>query len=176
MENASRGKTLWKTMKQRLGFNAISICGSSWSLQTSDNNDQISAPLRRRTGLRQISEGNTVEGMNLATALAAERGRNGPEEETIGQNVGKPFRSLLGQLQGSAAAAAGNDPTRKRRGIGEEIEGFDSMCCVCMERKKDAAFIPCGHTYCRVCSRELWLNRGCCPLCNCSITDVLDIF
>ncbi|KAK1306431.1 hypothetical protein QJS10_CPA10g01535 [Acorus calamus] len=49
-------------------------------------------------------------------------------------------------------------------------------CCVCMERHKGAAFIPCGHTFCRVCSRELWVSRGNCPLCNGSILEILDIF
>ncbi|KAG6479026.1 uncharacterized protein LOC122020749 [Zingiber officinale] len=50
------------------------------------------------------------------------------------------------------------------------------MCCVCMVRHKGAAFIPCGHTFCRTCSRELWLGRGSCPLCNRQILEVLDIF
>nr|KYP58278.1 hypothetical protein KK1_004577 [Cajanus cajan] len=54
--------------------------------------------------------------------------------------------------------------------------GNDSVCCVCMGKKKGAAFIPCGHTFCRVCSRELWLKRGTCPLCNRSILDILHIF
>ncbi|KAK9151551.1 hypothetical protein Syun_009860 [Stephania yunnanensis] len=56
---------------------------------------------------------------------------------------------------------------------GDEMGG---MCCVCMGRRKGAAFIPCGHTFCRVCSRELWLNRGSCPLCNRSILEILDIY
>ncbi|KAK6163157.1 hypothetical protein DH2020_000021 [Rehmannia glutinosa] len=34
--------------------------------------------------------------------------------------------------------------------------GYNS-CCVCMVRHKGAAFIPCGHTFCRLCSRELWV-------------------
>lgn len=49
-------------------------------------------------------------------------------------------------------------------------------CCVCMIRSKGAAFIPCGHTFCRLCSRELWVQRGNCPLCNTAILQVLDIF
>nr|GMD23334.1 E3 ubiquitin-protein ligase LUL4 [Ipomoea batatas]GMD26318.1 E3 ubiquitin-protein ligase LUL4 [Ipomoea batatas] len=49
-------------------------------------------------------------------------------------------------------------------------------CCVCMVRHKGAAFIPCGHTFCRLCSRELWVQRGSCPLCNNSISEILDIF
>ncbi|XP_048540818.1 formin-like protein 13 [Triticum urartu] len=49
-------------------------------------------------------------------------------------------------------------------------------CCVCMARAKGAAFIPCGHTFCRACARELLAGRGRCPLCNAAILDVLDIF
>ncbi|XP_061362735.1 uncharacterized protein LOC133306431 [Gastrolobium bilobum] len=49
-------------------------------------------------------------------------------------------------------------------------------CCVCMVRHKGAAFIPCGHTFCRMCSREIWVSRGNCPLCNNLISEVLDIF
>lgn len=61
---------------------------------------------------------------------------------------------------------------------GEAVSAADERmaCCVCMARKKGAAFIPCGHTFCRVCSRDLWTSRGSCPLCNSLIFDILDIF
>lgn len=49
-------------------------------------------------------------------------------------------------------------------------------CCVCMIRHKGAAFIPCGHTFCRLCSRELFVQRASCPLCNNLILEILDIF
>ncbi|KAI9182527.1 hypothetical protein LWI28_026235 [Acer negundo] len=54
--------------------------------------------------------------------------------------------------------------------------GIEYNCCVCMVRHKGAAFIPCGHTFCRLCSRELWVQRGNCPLCNNFIVEILDIF
>ncbi|GFY99381.1 RING/U-box superfamily protein [Actinidia rufa] len=54
--------------------------------------------------------------------------------------------------------------------------GDYNNCCVCMVRHKGAAFIPCGHTFCRLCSRELWVQRGNCPLCNGFILEILDIF
>lgn len=59
---------------------------------------------------------------------------------------------------------------------GEEEGGMEYNCCVCMVRSKGAAFIPCGHTFCRLCSRELWVQRGNCPLCNGFILEILDIF
>ncbi|XP_022727885.1 uncharacterized protein LOC111283580 [Durio zibethinus] len=58
----------------------------------------------------------------------------------------------------------------------EASRGIEYTCCVCMIRHKGAAFIPCGHTFCRLCSRELWVQRGSCPLCNGFILEILDIF
>nr|XP_011458174.1 PREDICTED: uncharacterized protein LOC101292359 [Fragaria vesca subsp. vesca]XP_011458175.1 PREDICTED: uncharacterized protein LOC101292359 [Fragaria vesca subsp. vesca] len=69
-----------------------------------------------------------------------------------------------------AAAAA-----EEKQG-GEEGGGVEYSCCVCMVRHKGSAFIPCGHTFCRMCSRELWVQRGNCPLCNNFILEILDIF
>ncbi|XVF87800.1 hypothetical protein PTKIN_Ptkin18bG0150100 [Pterospermum kingtungense] len=127
-------------------------------------------------------------GMNLAAALAAERHLRAAQEPEGGNEVGPtsnginrsspatPLRVSLMRLleedmeEGKGGGGGG--------GVGVAVGemGNDSMCCVCMGRKKGAAFIPCGHTFCRVCSRELWLNRGSCPLCNRSILEILDIY
>ncbi|KAI8000402.1 hypothetical protein LOK49_LG09G00228 [Camellia lanceoleosa] len=121
-------------------------------------------------------------GMNLAAALAAERDYRAAQESDGGDGSpvgptgevteGTPLRVSLMRLLEETDGWDGERETREERGL----VGCDSMCCVCMERKKGAAFIPCGHTFCRVCSRELWLNRGSCPLCNRSIIEILDIF
>ncbi|KAI3925952.1 hypothetical protein MKW98_028088 [Papaver atlanticum] len=63
---------------------------------------------------------------------------------------------------------------KEKGSAGMTIEEY--KCCVCMVRPKGAAFIPCGHTFCRLCSRKLWVNRGNCPLCNSFILEILDIF
>ncbi|XP_026384222.1 uncharacterized protein LOC113279770 [Papaver somniferum] len=63
---------------------------------------------------------------------------------------------------------------KEKGSAGMTIEEY--KCCVCMIRPKGAAFIPCGHTFCRLCSRKLWVNRGNCPLCNSFILEILDIF
>ncbi|XP_020248227.1 pre-mRNA-splicing factor cwc24-like [Asparagus officinalis] len=55
-------------------------------------------------------------------------------------------------------------------------EGMYNACCVCMVRHKGPAFIPCGHTFCRLCSKELFVSRGNCPLCNGFILEILNIF
>ncbi|KAL2630799.1 hypothetical protein R1flu_015485 [Riccia fluitans] len=56
-------------------------------------------------------------------------------------------------------------------------DGMDpAVCCVCMEGRKGAAIIPCGHTFCRTCAWEVWNKRGVCPLCNIKIHSVLKIY
>uniref|UniRef100_A0ACD6ABQ6 Uncharacterized protein n=1 Tax=Avena sativa TaxID=4498 RepID=A0ACD6ABQ6_AVESA len=75
--------------------------------------------------------------------------------------------------QKQAAAAAGDEEEEDGEGREEEMV---HVCCVCMVWHKGAAFIPCGHTFCRLCSRELWVSRGNCPLCNGFIQEILDIF
>ncbi|XP_023544359.1 uncharacterized protein LOC111803967 isoform X1 [Cucurbita pepo subsp. pepo] len=130
--------------------------------------------------------------MNLATALAAERRlRASPRGAEGGfvESSNNDFDSLGGMMVTETPLKVslirllketdGSDGGRGSLGVAEkkrEEAGNDSMCCVCMGRKKGAAFIPCGHTFCRVCSRELWLNRGFCPLCNRPIMEILDIF
>ncbi|BFG27405.1 hypothetical protein CerSpe_136790 [Prunus speciosa] len=134
----------------------------------------------------------TGSGMNLAAALAAERQFRAPQESDGGGSVvgpagngsagatapGTPMRvslmRLLEETEVDGCDAFGGATTESDKAEGGL--GNDTVCCVCMGRKKGAAFIPCGHTFCRVCSREVWLNRGSCPLCNRSILEILDIF
>jgi len=74
---------------------------------------------------------------------------------------------------GARKNGEGDDDDDDGEGREEEMV---HVCCVCMVRHKGAAFIPCGHTFCRLCSRELWVSRGNCPLCNGFIQEILDIF
>lgn len=161
---------MWRSLKQRLGFTGLVCCGSSWNLRVSDvtmreeEAQQFEAQL---FGEEEPIIGAHQGNVNLATALAAERRYRSVDataelktlmrlfEETDGIDEEKSLKWYI-----------------KEEGRG----GIDEMCCVCMERNKGAAFIPCGHTYCRVCSRELWMKRGSCPLCNCSIDEILNIF
>ncbi|KAK3021645.1 hypothetical protein RJ639_046369 [Escallonia herrerae] len=119
----------------------------------------------------------TEEGMG-ETAEAA------PEEGGEGQpHVRMSLMALLAETDrqmGLDASAYMMDDEDEEE---EEVEvagggggGEYNNCCVCMVRHKGAAFIPCGHTFCRLCSRELWVQRGNCPLCNNFILEILDIF
>ncbi|GAV90756.1 zf-C3HC4_3 domain-containing protein, partial [Cephalotus follicularis] len=165
----------WKNLKQRLGFNAISCCGATWSPRNptltiieeshaeavnviTNNVGQI--PVHHSSTINHASQIQAASGTNLRMALAAERKNGGPS------NV-KTLMRLIEETDGV---------DWESRGFSGVEGGNDWVCCLCMERDKGAAFIPCGHTFCRVCSRELWVNRRSCPICTRSILQILDIF
>ncbi|XP_075523101.1 uncharacterized protein LOC142555861 [Primulina tabacum] len=196
MEGVDRTVRRKKSLKERLGFNGMSCCGGvTWGLgpttmsvrdeeedqdglinpETTDPNNATQTPPENSPTSPCDSQSAAVSGMNLAAALAAERQfRAAQDSDHEGSNQspnsGTPPRMSLMRL---LEETDGCDEGRKDE---EDGEGCDRVCCVCMGRQKGAAFIPCGHTFCRVCSRELWLNRGTCPLCSRSIIEILDIY
>ncbi|KVH93089.1 uncharacterized protein LOC112516345 [Cynara cardunculus var. scolymus] len=169
----------WKSLKRRLGWNRImGFCGTSnWvfdidagerPLMTSS--DQSPAAFEMINPLPASYIPTTT--MNLATALAADRWQInvGPRDGT----TMKPLKSLVRLFEGIDGgdvkeAADDDDDDDGNSAVG-------TLCCLCIERNKGAALIPCGHTYCRVCSRAMWSKQGSCPLCNRSITEILEIF
>uniref|UniRef100_A0A7C8YGW9 RING-type domain-containing protein n=1 Tax=Opuntia streptacantha TaxID=393608 RepID=A0A7C8YGW9_OPUST len=174
--NGAGGASRWRALRERLGFgtSVIGCCGAStWRFgssplvddeDTSDDEDGVVLVEfgHQQQEVDQQARDSAARGMNLAAALAAEREVRPPRT---------PLRRLL------TAEKSGLELEREREGeveVGGESD--DSVCCVCMGRKKGAAMIPCGHTYCRVCSREVRITRGCCPLCNRPILDILDLF
>ena len=192
----------WRNLKQRLGFKGMGCCRATWSPTSStlailENHHEEEEEEEEEEELDLVTNVNvnvnvndvhqaptTATGMNLAMALAAER--NSRDENV---NVGHPTPQVK-TLMRLIEETDGVDWRKKRRkdkknnnnnNNNNNNKGVDDtnsnwVCCVCMERSKGAAFIPCGHTFCRVCSRELWLNRGSCPICNRSILEILDIF
>ncbi|KAG6589274.1 hypothetical protein SDJN03_17839, partial [Cucurbita argyrosperma subsp. sororia] len=168
MERPNRGQR-WANLKQRLGLmKGMGCCGGSWSSTSSTLTMIDGIGLSRHGSSRSHRDDGTrssaASGMNLAMALAAERNLTEEGGPTVG-NV-KSLMRLFEEIDG------GDWKTRRK----ESENNGDWLCCVCMERSKGAAFIPCGHTFCRVCSRELWLNGGTCPICSRSIIEILDIF
>ncbi|XVF27964.1 hypothetical protein REPUB_Repub14bG0154500 [Reevesia pubescens] len=197
-----------RSFKERLGFKVMGCCGSTWGFGSTtvsvrdDDEDEVDEQEQQQQQQRVeatnsghnpdpgcVNPAPVSPGMNLASALAAERhfreaqepdqgGNNnmGPTSNVGLRSPGTPLKVSLMRLLEEADGGVGvEEEEREARKGGVEM-GSDSMCCVCMGRKKGAAFIPCGHTFCRVCSREMWLNRGSCPLCNRSILEILDIF
>lgn len=184
MDGADSSTTRRRSLKERFRFTGIGgCCGATWVfrpiIRHEHHHNQQQQREEAREGEREANveqqevqvqdpDPSSSSGMNLAAALAAERQMRGTEETTGGERA-TPWRvSLMKLLEETEVESESTTTT--------VMEGSDSVCCVCMGRKKGAAFIPCGHTFCRVCSRELWLNRGNCPLCNRSILEILDIF
>ncbi|KAK9757176.1 hypothetical protein RND81_01G145800 [Saponaria officinalis] len=60
--------------------------------------------------------------------------------------------------------------------VDEELGKGEICCSVCMVRHKGSACTPCGHTFCKLCSKELFVQKGNCPLCNNFILEILEIF
>ncbi|XP_058200352.1 uncharacterized protein LOC131315230 isoform X2 [Rhododendron vialii] len=203
MNGLDRAGRRRKSLKERLGLKGLGCCGSTWgffrpsTITVQDDQAEEVGPREDPPALTetQLSSNRNCVGrapatpsMNLAAALAAERhyraaqdtdggGGGPPSSVTGGIAPGTPLRVSLMRLLEEETRDGGDveRETNEERG-GGRVGGSDSVCCVCMGRKKGAAFVPCGHTFCRVCSRELWLNRGSCPLCNAPISQILDIF
>ncbi|KAI3408947.1 RING-type domain-containing protein [Psidium guajava] len=137
------------------------------------------APERTRRLSAALAEERQLSAREAAAAqVAAEAEASQGEAAPV-----QPARMSLMDLLEETDRQVGLPGTRYAEGDGQEAEvegggggGEQSYCCVCMVRHKGAAFIPCGHTFCRLCSRELWVSRGNCPLCNSFIVEILDIF
>lgn len=152
---------------------------------------------RRRLSRELVREEDAVEDVFAAEGEGGVREDEGDGEGNEPVNVAQPAQqplrmSLMDLLEETDRQAGIEGPTyRIDDGVDEEdeeeeeeveevkgggLEKGEYSCCVCMVRHKGAAFIPCGHTFCRLCSRELWVQRGNCPLCNSFILEILDIF
>ncbi|KAL3688908.1 hypothetical protein R1sor_015217 [Riccia sorocarpa] len=90
---------------------------------------------------------------------------------------------LLWSARRSTSSSAGPENTSSPESADELTEEpviidgeMDHVCCICMVGTKGAAFIPCGHTFCRQCTRKLRRERETCPICNCEIDGVLKIY
>ncbi|ESQ49320.1 hypothetical protein EUTSA_v10021010mg [Eutrema salsugineum] len=55
-------------------------------------------------------------------------------------------------------------------------EGGEVSCCVCQVKVKGATNTPCGHTFCKLCSKELMAQKGHCPVCSSFVLEFLEIF
>ncbi|EOA31275.1 hypothetical protein CARUB_v10014448mg [Capsella rubella] len=173
----NRDKTAWKSLREKLRLkrnatvwisaNPIPVLDNTPIPNRDNENHQL--------GFLLTEEASSVEGrVRLGAVLAEERALSAREEET--SHEVEPARMSLMELleeneeQMSLVCVEGETEEM------ETVTAAEISCCVCMVRSKGAAFIPCGHTFCRLCSRELWVQRGNCPLCNTTILEVLDLF
>lgn len=122
----------------------------------------------------QLGKGESQQAL-LAAASTGEAASSSPARD---KTVRLPLSSFLAKredygINSMGAFANYEDPWETWE---EPTEQLDPLCCVCMVGLKGAAFVPCGHTFCRKCSRGLWRGRGSCPLCNSYIREILDIY
>ncbi|XP_021763474.1 uncharacterized protein LOC110728136 [Chenopodium quinoa] len=149
----------------------------------------------RRRLSRELDEGNRSRNENEEIEVSPHGNEDEDEDggiPNLGPPANQPLRmSLMDLLEETDRQAGISGPTYRLDDEEEEEEEEEEVeveeevqdvgkgefsCCVCMVRHKGAAFIPCGHTFCRLCSRELFVQRGNCPLCNNFILEILDIF
>ncbi|XP_020597438.1 E3 ubiquitin-protein ligase BRE1-like [Phalaenopsis equestris] len=162
---------MWKTIREKLGLITKSptpgCCGALWGSKrfsppidpiTLGNADDV---------IEEIATTETAGEMNLAAALAEERRIREAESLFLGPAENMESTSLMNWLE-----------EEEEKEVEEEREavGLGESCCVCMEKKKGAAFIPCGHAFCRGCARDIWIERRSCALCNRPILEILHIF
>ncbi|RCV12374.1 hypothetical protein SEVIR_2G274900v4 [Setaria viridis] len=164
-------------------------------LRDSDGEGERAAAGRRRTLLDAIRDADEDRGPPHAVASA----RHGacpatggtaaaapaPEPDARGERVSLMALLERTEQQWTTRAAGGQwkrvdaedeaPPEEKENDKGGG-GGVGGRCCVCVARGKGAAFIPCGHTFCRACACELRAGRGRCPLCNATIREVLNLF
>ncbi|XVF21376.1 hypothetical protein REPUB_Repub12eG0085200 [Reevesia pubescens] len=156
------------------------------SPSTRDGSRQLGAALAEERAM-SAREAVAAQEAAEAAAAAAAAAEQAAATENIATGTGsaeEPVRMSLMDLLGEAGSSYTigddddeyEDEEEEEEIVVEASGGIEYTCCVCMVRHKGAAFIPCGHTFCRLCSRELWVQRGNCPLCNGYILEILDIF
>ncbi|KAL9236585.1 hypothetical protein vseg_011235 [Gypsophila vaccaria] len=179
---AGGGANRWRILKERLGLiKIVGCCGvaATWRYTSSSQQflhndlDDVVAP-QETVEVVVAARNERRSGINLAAALAAEREHRTGEGGGGGDET--PSRVSLMRLLEETADGGERKPKEEEEEEEEEEREDERVCCVCMGRKKGAALIPCGHTYCRECSQRLWLHRGTCPLCNHRILEILHIF
>lgn len=91
------------------------------------------------------------------------------------------FLSLM--LQGSLSdlldmeeATSGLAPAEQLEEQVNQMRGTD-VCCVCLDRRKDAIFTPCGHkAVCVACGEALRSRSRTCPVCRQTIASVVKVY
>ncbi|CAI9107426.1 OLC1v1006776C1 [Oldenlandia corymbosa var. corymbosa] len=162
-------------MLQRADSRAISRAGGRYgSARGFDDDAEDDEGHRVRVEVEEEESEDDGEG---ETAVVSGGGGedNQPERMSLMALLAETDRQM--GLDGSSYIIDEEEDDEEEEEVGGAGAGAGyNNCCVCMVRHKGAAFIPCGHTFCRLCSRELWVQRGNCPLCNNFILEILDIF
>ncbi|XP_058752357.1 uncharacterized protein LOC131625522 [Vicia villosa] len=130
----------------------------------------------------------TGRALSAREAVAAQEAAEAASEEQEEGGTGHPMMSLMDLLEETdremglegARYVLSDDEDYYDDEEDEDDENggsaLEQSCCICMVKHKGSAMAACGHSFCRMCSRELMVAKGNCPLCNNFITEILDIF
>ncbi|KMZ75569.1 RING/U-box superfamily protein [Zostera marina] len=197
VRNGNNNRIFWKSFKNRLRLRrTVAGTASVSSTSTTVASSPVSLPIPQNavaittaTTVTSRRQTETVEGQSPAspirvsfmTLLELEETDDGrlSFENHGGQNPHTSSSSIAAAMIGVVEEDSEEEEEEEEGKLGSNRNKKDNIvqnCCVCMVRRKGAAFIPCGHTFCRICSRELWISRGNCPICNGFILEILDIF
>ncbi|KAJ0829910.1 putative transcription factor C2H2 family [Helianthus annuus] len=159
----------------RLNSPHVSNSGSVTVTQTVNSTNPLHSPPVSNTNTSSVPDTQTVDVRSEPPVEEYERTTTAEESRDSGDGGGAETvkMSLMSLLEVEGSAYFDEEEVAAGGGGGG---GEYNNCCVCMVRHKGAAFIPCGHTFCRLCSRELFVKRANCPLCNNFILEILDIF
>ncbi|KAG9149334.1 hypothetical protein Leryth_003306 [Lithospermum erythrorhizon] len=142
-------KRNWRQLrkKMKLGRGLMAIRAPDVAV----NRNSLSELLQRNASV--VLDRGSLNLYNAVGNAEGEAAGEGPGESSGG--VGEPARMSLMALLGGADSAyiineMEEDDEVEEEGeeeVGKLLEY--NACCVCMVRHKGAAFIPCGHTFCR---------------------------
>ncbi|XVE51042.1 hypothetical protein DITRI_Ditri02bG0006700 [Diplodiscus trichospermus] len=166
MDGVDRERMRRRSFKERLGFKVMGCCGTTWGFGSTtmsvggDDDVDVEEQEQQQERVEARDSGHNPDphcvnpapvssGMNLAAALAAERHFRAAQEPEEGNNNGGPASNGTGNtgirspgtplrvsLLRLLEEADGGGAEEKEEGKGGAEMGSDSMCCVCMGRKK----------------------------------------
>ncbi|KAE8673095.1 hypothetical protein F3Y22_tig00111812pilonHSYRG00186 [Hibiscus syriacus] len=143
-----------------------------------DNNDEDD-PLSEGHLIRKersLSAREAVASQEAAEAIAKQE-----ETENNGSSEGEePVKMSLMDLLGDEYEDDEEEEEEEEEGEEEEeivqSKGIEFTCSICNVNISSSAYMPCAHTFCRLCSKELSVQRGSCPLCTAYVSEILHIF
>ncbi|RDX98409.1 hypothetical protein CR513_18661, partial [Mucuna pruriens] len=169
--NIAKDRNSWKAFKEKLRLKRA--IGSAWSSAANNNNNDNNDRNLPQTQQNDVVVENANDSVPIAlfgspADNAAAGGDSSDGENNHEAAVGVSLMDLLEETEQEIdlyRVSDEDDVAEYEKGEEEEKELVEEVggvveynCCVCMVRHKGAAFIPCGHTFCRMCSREIWLE------------------
>nr|VDD47129.1 unnamed protein product [Brassica oleracea] len=149
-----------------------------------DDDKILRHPVVKFEDERQMSAREAVAAQEAAEAEEDDdEEEDDPEEETEEKpSAPKQTVSLMDLLEetdrqmGLTGSRYAMDEEDEEDSDEEEEEEGELSCCVCHVHIKGATFAPCGHTFCKLCSKELMAQKGHCPVCISFVLEFLEIF